>query len=318
MPPASAPRISVIIPIYGNVGDVDRLVAALNRQTLKPVEILVVDSSPKPLETAPAGTRLLRNPDDVSLSWDYNFGAKHATGDFILNMQQDCLPDHDRALQEVYEALTPDRVAVVATVSLPPEVWEKYNFWGQVLMARWIGDVKQGISGKFDLIRKEVFDRINGYDTENFSFAGEDMDLFLRLSQQGEVFVSPTRVLHLHNQSKRTSGKELFTKTFQLAESFGALFRKWRFGLRNAAYASHWTHHLAKYMYPFLPLLLVWPVPAGIAYFILSNLAYADGFKARSPKKLVLLILNPLIFVAGLLGTIRGLLTGKQRYTQNK
>jgi GT2 family glycosyltransferase len=185
-------------------------------------------------------------------------------------------------------------------------------------MARWVGDVRQGISGKFDLIRREVFERIGGYDTERFSFAGEDMDLFLRLSQQGEVFVAPTRVLHLHNQSKRTSGWELFTKTFQLAESFGALFRKWGTGLRRAAYASHWTHHLSKYLYPFLPLLLLWPLPVGLAFLVLTNLAHADGFNARSPMKLLLVLLNPLIFLAGFAGTVRGVLTGKQRYSQNK
>ena len=36
----------------------------------------------------------LKNPKDIALSWDYNFGAQHAEGDYLLNMQQDCLPEH--------------------------------------------------------------------------------------------------------------------------------------------------------------------------------------------------------------------------------
>jgi GT2 family glycosyltransferase len=185
-------------------------------------------------------------------------------------------------------------------------------------MARWVGEVKQGISGKFDLIRREVFQRIGGYDTQTFSFAGEDMDLFMRLSQQGEVFVAPTRVLHLHNQTRKTRWTELFSKPYQLAESFGALVRKWGLGLRQAAYSQHWLHHLFKFLYPLLLLLPVAPVPIGLALLVLTNVAYWDVWKVKSPRILVMLALNPLIFLACALATAKGFITGKQRYSFNK
>ncbi len=130
------PRISVIIPIYGNAGDLTRLIEALNAQTLKPHEIILVDSSPKPIDQPPPGTRLVKNPVDIALSWDYNLGAKEATGDYVLNMQQDCVPENPRALEEMFRQLTevPGRVSVVAVVTLPKENFEQYNFWGKVLM----------------------------------------------------------------------------------------------------------------------------------------------------------------------------------------
>ncbi|MGC8742608.1 MAG: glycosyltransferase family 2 protein [Verrucomicrobiia bacterium] len=312
------PKISVIIPIYGRIGDYVRLVEKLKSQTLPPHEIILVDSSPQPLDKAPEGTILVKNPTDIALSWDYNLGAKNASGDFILNMQQDCLPESNTAIEALYKEMTPDRVAVVGTVSLPKELWEKYDFWGEILMARWVGEVKQGISGKFDLIRRDVFMKIGGYDTRNFCFAGEDMDLYMRLSEQGEVYVSDVRVLHLHNQTRATKWKEVFTKSYQLAESFGALFRKWGFKLRRAVYAQHLAHHLMKYFYPLILLLPFRPIETGAAIFIISNLANWHVWRVRSPKVIIMLVFNPLIFFTCAAGTLMGFITGKQKFSLHK
>jgi len=233
-------------------------------------------------------------------------------------MQQDCVPGGDTDLEENLRLLTPGRVAVTSSVTLPEENWESYNFWGQALMARWVGTFKQGISGKFDLIRAEVFRKIGGYDTEKFSFAGEDMDLCLRLGLEGEVFVGPTQVIHQHNQSGKTACRDLFKKHYQLAESFGALFRKWGFRLRRVAYASHFSHHLAKYLYPLLPFCLVFPKCVVPFLIVAANFTNTEVWRIRSPKKLVFLFLNPALFLIGAAGTFKGIVTGKQRYSVNK
>ena len=312
MIPNPPPKISVIIPIYGNSGNIGRLIGQLRDQTLKPHEIILVDSSPDPLAIPPLGARHLKNPKDIALSWDYNFGARHAEGDYLLNMQQDCLPENEHAIEEVFEALIPGRVAVAATVTLPAQSWTNCNFWGQALMARWVGDVRQGISGKFDLIRTEVFRRINGYDTKNFSFAGEDMDLCIRLSEQGEVAVASTKVIHLHNQSQKTRCRDLFKKHFQLAESFGALFRKWGFKLAQIPYATNYSHHLAKYLYLLLPFSLLFPKYFIPFLLVATNFTNREVWRIQSPKKYLFLVLNPVLFLTGLVGTLKGLLTGKQ------
>jgi GT2 family glycosyltransferase len=315
----ATPRISAIVPIFGKAGDLPRLLEHLRRQTLPPHEILVVDSSPRPLENPPPGVKFIKNPRNVGLGHDLNLGAQHATGDFLLMVQQDCLPSSEDTLRELYEALMakPERVGVACTVTLPPEVWERYNFWGKVLMARWVGDVAQGVSDKFDLFKRNAFFQVGGYDAQRFMQGGQDMDLCLRLNRTGEVFVSPTRVLHLHNQSRATSWKELLTKQYQSAESFGALLRKWGLGLRRAPYAGRWTHHLAKYMYPLLVLLPFWPLPTAVALLVLSNLIHPEAFRVKSPKIALLIVLNPIIWLAGFAGTVRGLLTGRQNYSQD-
>lgn len=320
-PPSTKPieaKVSAIIPCYGMLGDINRLVAALRRQTVPPHEIILVDSSPTSSSEIPPGTKYLKNPVDLALSGDYNHGAKHATGDFLLLMQQDCLPSTDHDLEDNLRFMTESRVAVTSSVTLPRENWEQYNFWGKALMARWVGTYKQGISGKFDLIRAPVFHRIGGYDTTNFGFAGEDMDLFMRLSEQGEVCVAPTRILHLHSQSHNTLCRDLFKKNYQLAESFGALLRKWGLRLRRIPYAAHMSHHLGKFLYLLFPFVLVYPRWLVVYLLVLGNLTNLSVWRIRSPKTLLFLIINPALFLTGGLATIKGFLTGKQRYSVNK
>lgn len=318
-----SPKISVVIPIYGKAGDLPRLINALQAQTLRPHEIILVDSSPKPIDSPPPGTRLVKNPVDVALSWDYNLGAMEATGDYILNMQQDCVPEDKGVLERMFEQLyeVPGRVSVVALVTLPLENFLQYNFWGQVLMARWIGRIRQGISGKFDLHSRDVYQAIGYYNTAQFHFAGEDMDLFMRLSQKGEVFVSDRAVVHYHSQNRPVSCRDVVRKHFQLAESFGALFRNWGFALRRIPYAGHSTHHLAKYLYCLVPFLLVpqFHIPAALTIIVGSNLSNMEAWRVKSWQTWAFLpFFNVYLFFVGFVGTALGLLTGKQRFSLNK
>ena len=186
-------------------------------------------------------------------------------------------------------------------------------------MARWIGRVQQGISGKFDLIRKDVFLKINGYNTEHFSFAGEDMDLFMRLSEHGEVFVAPdVEIIHYHHQSLKGGWVDLFKKHYQLAESFGALVRRWGFKIRKIPYTGNWTHHLAKYLYPVVLLLPFAPAPVAIALFVASQFTNVESWKIRDARTPLLLLVNPALFLVRFWGSLVGFVAGKQRYSVNK
>ena len=312
---SAAPKISVVIPIFGNAGDLPRLIAALRAQTLPPHEIILVDPSPRPLAAAPDGATLIRNPQNLSLSSDYNLGAAHATGDYILNMQQDCVPEDPRALEKMFAQLMSGRVSVVALVTLPEEYLCRYNFWAQVLMARWVGTVRQGISGKFDLHRREIWDAIGGYSRTRFHRGGEDMDAFLRLSERGEVFISDVEVMHYHPMSARTTWLDVMMKNTRLAGTFGELFRVWGANLRKNPYAGHWYHHLAKYLYVLVPLLVLSPLVSwkltavlGVVIFIGSNLCDLAPWKIKSWQRVWLLLFNPVSFLACFVATALGFL----------
>ena len=240
------------------------------------------------------------------LGEDYDLGARSAKGDFLLFMQQDCVPEDLTALEKMFQQLTPERVSVVAQVTLPEDYFRGYNFWGQVLWARWVGRVRQGVSQKFDLHRREVIATIGWMSVWPAQLGGEDMDLCMRLTERGEVFVSDVEVIHYHFQRAGTGARDVLKRHFRLAESFGALFRKWNFQLRHVPYAGHWSHHQAKYLYVLLLALPFAPMPVGVALFVGSNLCNREAWRVQSGKRVLLLFFNPLLFLAGFVGTVLG------------
>jgi hypothetical protein len=236
-------------------------------------------------------------------------------------MQQDCVPEDARALEKLFAQLTPARVAAVAVVTLPAEYFARYNFWAQVLMARWVGTVRQGISGKFDLHRREIFlGRLGGYHRTQFLQGGEDMDLFLRLSACGEVFISEVEIVHYHPMSPRTTWLDVLKKNTRLAGTFGELFRVWGASLRKNPYAGHWYHHLAKYLYTLVPLWLLSPLVSwkltaflGLVIFVGSNLCELAPWKIKSWQRVWLLLFNPGSFLACFVATGLGFLRRPQK-----
>jgi hypothetical protein len=66
------------------------------------------------------------------------------------------------------------------------------------------------------------------------------------------------------------------------------------------------------FVFPFAPKTI------GLVLFILTNITYLEAWRVKSPKTLLMLIFNPLLFLTGALGTAVGLLSGRQRYSQDK
>lgn len=97
----------------------------------------------------------------------------------------------------------------------------------------------EAVSDKFDLHRRDILAAIGWMETWPTQMAGEDMDLCMRLSRCGKVFVSDVAILHYHHQSPATSAWDVLKRHYRLAEPFGALFRKWGFALRRLPYAGH-------------------------------------------------------------------------------
>jgi len=310
------PSVSVIIPICGGADELGPLLRALKEQTAPPTEVIIVDNDarPQPPEPMPAALRYVHNTGRGSISDNYNLGLKHATGELVLLTQQDCLPASSSSLETlIAEFLRDDHtVAATALVTLPEAIFRTYGFWGRVLMAKWVGTTRQGISGKLDMVRRDVFLRIGGYDGERFRFAGEDVDLCVRLQAQGQVVVTNAEVIHHHNQNHETTAAHVWRKHFAYAEGFGACLRRHGTKVARVPYAQRWTHHLNKFLYPVLLLFPWFPISVGAILLVMTNVAQFQSFRAGSVRLLFLLVFNPLCFLAGLAGTLVGFLGGKQ------
>jgi hypothetical protein len=49
-----------------------------------------------------------------------------------------------------------------------------------------------------------------------------------------------------------------------------------------------------------------------------SNLTNLEVWRIQSPRKILFLLLNPALFLTGFIGSIKGFVTGHQRYSVNK
>jgi len=91
----SGPRISVIIPTFGRSALLGETLRSVEMQTYPAAEVLVIDDcSPEPVEL-PSGldlnTRLLRLPRNQGPGTARNTGLAHATGDWLVFLDDDDL-----------------------------------------------------------------------------------------------------------------------------------------------------------------------------------------------------------------------------------
>lgn len=117
--------VSVIIPTLNAEHEIEDLLAALERQSLRPMEILVVDSASDddtvPLVKMHEGIRLLQIERR-----DFNHGAtrdmalRATTGDFVCFLTQDALPASDAYLERLVTPMVGDpSIALVSGRQLP-------------------------------------------------------------------------------------------------------------------------------------------------------------------------------------------------------
>jgi len=127
-------KVSVVIPTYYRPKDLSELFDSLLKQTVKPLEIIVVDDTPSNIiEKVCAKYRgrferfnlklvYVRNYKERSASIARNIGASIATGDIILFLDSDIIlyPDYIKKIQEVFRE-KPEALGVQGWIDLAIE-----------------------------------------------------------------------------------------------------------------------------------------------------------------------------------------------------
>lgn len=92
--PAASPAISVVIPVKDDETHLRRCLAALDRQTLLPDEVVVVDngSADSSADVAAAHGARVERCDQPGIPAASAFGYDRASGDLILRLDADCVP----------------------------------------------------------------------------------------------------------------------------------------------------------------------------------------------------------------------------------
>ena len=234
------PWVSVVMPIRKCRATVGKSLDALYRQEVPSrCEIIFVcdredDDSIEVIRAHPLVSKWVAVEiyrPGRGLAESYNLGWKAARSKYVLFMHSDCYPVDDDALRRVVECLECKNVlAVQPLVGIPKSDWDTMSFWDRVTSSQFRhAKPEHGLGGKFDLFRRDVLEKLGGYDEERFFSSAEDADMHERLCALGETACSDVLVIHAHKHPPSARFSSTLRKHAQLGEGSGALFRKyWR------------------------------------------------------------------------------------------
>ena len=231
-------RIEVIIPTYKPGNQLEELLGRLEKQTLLPDRIHIVDTRsgdfPEGLETA---ERLEESGVPLKVThieketFDHGgtraMAADMSSADILVFMTQDALPANPYLLQNLCKAFEGEKIGAAYARQLPKKdcrLLERYtrsfNYPKESKIKSQEDLPKLGIKTYFcsnvcAAYRKDVYDSLGGF--EERTIFNEDMILAGKIIQSGYriAYAADAEVFHSHNYSC----KQQFKRNFDLAVS---------------------------------------------------------------------------------------------------
>lgn len=231
-------------------------------------EIIVVDSGSfdgcsEMLAHAFPGIRFIQSPDNLGFARANNLGAAHARGDTLLLLNPDTevhagaierlyrqlhlLPDagilgcrllnSDGTLQTSCVQPLPTIANQVFNADILLRLFPRIGLWTSArrFEGRRTPVQVEAISGACMMMRREVFEQVQGFSPEYFMY-GEDLDLCHKTRAAGfaNYYLNDAEVLH-HGGGSTRLRRNRFSEVM-LPESVSRLLRKTRGGIYSRCY----------------------------------------------------------------------------------
>lgn len=236
-------RVSVIIPALCYTQNVDYLVRRIFDQDFVPNEIILVlpKSSAKPNDLINSSTVKVVYQDGVGPANARNVGACFASGDVLVFLDSDCMPNGNSWLGTLTSAFETDKSNIVSgrVIILGTSVVHRF-----VRALNGLGTPDYGLNDFSSInelqsfpstnfaIRKSLFQKLNGFD--NALMIAEDLDLCIRARRNGIPisYVAGAVVTHYHRSNIFSLIKHAFF-TGQGSVSFIKKYGFWNRFLRG-------------------------------------------------------------------------------------
>lgn len=208
-------KVSVIVPAYNAAQDVPKLIAALKKQTVKPLEYILIDdcSSDNTKEMAKDFFQVHSTPKNSGPAMARNLGMKMAKGDYYAFLDSDCRPEPDW-MEKLFKCLTEKNEDVITgsyfvnacTITGKAIAAQGFPCGGSLGFEKmWQvspeGYVEKISTGNF-IIKKSVVEKHGGFD-EDFSYCFEDAWFTHKLVSAGiKIYYCPEiEVEHVARES---------------------------------------------------------------------------------------------------------------------
>ncbi len=224
-------KLSVIILNYNVRYFLEQCLISVHRATADmEAEIIVVDNASEDdscrfVKEKYPNVILVENAKNEGFSKGNNIGAQRAGGDFLCVLNPDTVIGED-AFKKAFTAFDADPLLGVLGVQLidgsgnflpeskrsipTPKVaflkltglYRRFSKWYLDDMDPGRSEVVETLPGAFMMLKKTVFEKINGFD-EYFFMYGEDADLSFRVQKKGmkNYYFSSVKMVHYKGES---------------------------------------------------------------------------------------------------------------------
>ncbi|MEK6671671.1 MAG: glycosyltransferase [Nitrospirota bacterium] len=217
-------KASIIIPVFNKFDLTSQCLTTLAAVTTMPeYEVIVVDNASTDgtaefLASLGGDVQVIRNPENYGFAVACNQGAKAASGEFLLFLNNDTIPTEGWLNALVDEVERHPDVAVVGSkllyedgtiqhagvafsriVFTPYHIYQKFPADAPMVNRR---REFQCVTAACMLVRREVFEQVGRFD-EGFKNGFEDVDLCLKIRERGWriVYRPDSVVYHLESQT---------------------------------------------------------------------------------------------------------------------
>ena len=240
-------RVSILIPTCDHIRDLETCVESIYARTTYPdFEILLIENNSKEEQTFRSYERMRKeHPDTLKvLTWQgkgfnysalNNFGARYATGEYLLLLNNDTEVITPGWLEEMVMYAQQKRVGCVGAKLLYPDDTIQHAGVGFGIggvaghLHKYYPASSDGYMGRLNyvqdvyadtaaclLIRKEIYDEVGGLD-ESYAVAFNDVDFCVRVRQAGytNVFTPFAQLYHYESKSRGMEDNPEKQKRFQ-------------------------------------------------------------------------------------------------------
>ncbi len=244
---ANPGRVSILIPTCDHIRDLETCVESIYARTTYPdFEILLIENNSKEEQTFRSYERMRKeHPDTLKvLTWQgkgfnysalNNFGARYATGEYLLLLNNDTEVITPGWLEEMVMYAQQKRVGCVGAKLLYPDDTIQHAGVGFGIggvaghLHKYFPATSDGYMGRLNyvqdvygdtaaclLIRKEIYDEVHGLD-ESYAVAFNDVDFCVRVREAGytNVFTPFAQLYHYESKSRGMEDNPEKQKRFQ-------------------------------------------------------------------------------------------------------
>ena len=238
-------RVSILIPSCDHSSDLRTCVESIyRRSTYEDLEIIVIENNSREPATFRCYEKLQKEHKNLKvITWQgtgfnysalNNFGAKEATGEYLLLLNNDTEVISPRWIEEMLMYAQQDRVGCVGAKLLYPDNTIQHagigfgfltlaahmhknfpvghpGYMGRLVYAQ---DV-YAVTAACLMVRKSVYEQVNGLD-ESFAVAFNDVDFCVRVREAGyiNVFTPFAQLYHYESKSRGLDENPVKRKRF--------------------------------------------------------------------------------------------------------